>query len=168
MATELATWLDVSEEDRLEQAEALVRSYCGWHIAPPRASQVFLQKTASGVILLPSLYVTAIVSVADAETTFTASDYIFTTDGQVYRPGLWWEAGTTVTFTHGYTNAPPEVTAIVQAVAQRSLDNPGGVSSQGAGPFSVAYSSSAQSGTAVSLLEAEKAVLRLYRVPVAP
>ena len=61
MPAELATTLHATDEDRLMQAESVVRAHCGWHIAPVREDVVVLDgQGAADVLLLPSLRVTAV------------------------------------------------------------------------------------------------------------
>lgn len=165
--TELAYTLEATDLDRLEQAEALVRAFCGWHIAPSREETVVIRATGGRILMLPSMYVTEVASVTnDATLLAFDDDYIWSTAGVVATGGCWGYELVTVEMTHGYDEPPAEVTAIVQAIAQRAVSNPGGVpTSKGIGPFSESYGSLA-TGTALSLFESEKEVLRRYRIPV--
>lgn len=168
--TELAYTLEATDADRLEQAEALVRSYCGWHIAPSRDDMYTVRTFGDAVILLPSMYVTAVATVTEADSPLTLDDqYRWLAPSSVIRRVYSWgcDNEVVVEFTHGYTTPPRDVTAVVQAVAQRAIDNPGARTSQSAGPFSESYSASAAaSGTALALLESEKAALAPYKIPV--
>lgn len=166
--TELALDLVADEVERLEQAEALVRGFCGWHIAPSRTVTAGEIRAYGGsTLFLPSLYVTAVSDVVDEDAPLVAEDdYTWSSAGVVTRDGYWAEGIVTITYTHGYAEPPAEVTAVVQAIAQRAVNNPGGMpTSKGIGPFSESYGSLAN-GTALSLLESEKEVLRRYRIPV--
>lgn len=173
---ELATTLTPTEEDRLDQAEAMVRTYCGWHIAPSREETVVLDGPGSQVLLLPSLYVTAIASVVEAGVELDpANDYQWSRSGVVNRwyGATWPDAGTCghgwwtsqlrgieVTMTHGYETVPVEVTGVVQAIASRLIDNPSGLQQQTVGPFSETYS-----GAGSALGAAEEAILGKYLLP---
>lgn len=167
---DLAGDLSVSTDDRLDQAEARVRAYCDWHIAPVVTNAVFVQSFNAPALFLPSLNVRSIVSITDDDaTTYTTADYAFTSWGQLTRAGdwcgYWWKTGTTVTFEHGYDSPPPEVTAVVQALAQRALDNPGSLVRTQDGPFSDTYSqTSAGAVVPMALLPDEKAALAPYRI----
>lgn len=165
---ELAESLTVTEADRLTQAEALVRAYCGWHIAPSRTVEdAVIRGSGTATILLPSLYVTAVAAINDNDTDLTVEDdYTWSAAGVVTRVGYWSTDEVVVSYTHGYEEPPAEVTAVVQAIAQRAVNNPGGqASSRSIGPFAESYGSLA-TGTALSLLDSEMEVLRRYRIPV--
>ena len=60
MPAELATSLAPTEADRLLQAEALVRGYCGWHIAPSRSETITVRTFGGTSVMLPSLLVTEV------------------------------------------------------------------------------------------------------------
>lgn len=170
MTAELATSLTATEAERLEQAEALVRAFCGWHIAPSREDQTHTVRTFGGRdIFLPSLYVTDIASITEAGNPLTV-DEEFTWDapaGTVRRSGYWAvDEVVVVTYTHGYATVPPDVTAVVQAVAQRAVSNPGSVLREQAGPFSYSPSLTGLSqSAALALLDSEKEALRPYCIP---
>ena len=157
MAAELATTLVATDADRLEQAEALVRAYCGWHIAPSRGGSETFDAIADNVLLLKSLHVTAVASVTENGTTVDPSDYSWTEAGVLTRRCWSWATGPIVaTFTHGYDVPPPEVAAVVQAVAQRAFDNPGSRPRAQAGPFADSYSQVGfNQAPALALLDAE-------------
>lgn len=168
MAAELATSLASTEEERLEQAEALVRGFCGWHIASSRTETLSLRGPGYvNVLSLPSLYVTDVSTVTiDGTPLLLDSDYAWSTAGILTHSGYWGSGDVEVTLTHGYEFPPAEVTAIVQAVAQRAIDNPGSLVRKQVGPFSDSYSTTgANQVSTLSLLDAEKEALRRYRIP---
>lgn len=164
---ELATTLTATEADRLEQAEALVRSFCGWHIAPSRTETVSVRGRGSKTLLLPSLHVTAIASVTDDGALLVDDeDYTWSDAGVITHESTFGTGLVTVAFTHGHTTPPAEVEAIVQAVAQRAVDNPGSLVRTQSGPFSDTYSTTGTNQVAsLALLDSEKEALRRYRVP---
>lgn len=164
---ELATTLTATEADRLEQAEALVRSFCGWHIAPSRTETVTVRGRGSKTLLLPSLYVTAVTSVTDDGTLLVDdTDYTWSDAGVITHASAFGTELVEVAYSHGYTTPPAEVEAIVQAVAQRAIDNPGSLIRTQDGPFSDTFSQTGSSQVAaLSLLDSEKETLRRYRVP---
>lgn len=169
MAAELATTLAPSEADRLMQAEALVRSYCGWHIAPSRADEVaVLPATLGQVALLPSLHVTDVSSITEDGVPVDETDYTWAPNGVLIRS--WgWNASVAVTFTHGYSAVPAEVTAVVQAIAQRAVDNPSSLVRVQKGPFADTYSQTGfNQSLPLALLDAEKEILDHYRLPPRP
>jgi hypothetical protein len=159
---ELATTLTATDEERLEQAEALVRAYCGWHIAPSRTETVEVRGKGGRTLMLPSLHVTDVVSVTADETLLVVEDdYVWTASGILDRGfyGCWSDVVVEVEMTHGYEEVPAEVTAAVQSLAQRMVDGTAGLTSKTIGPFSESYS-----GTVLSSSEMES--LRGYRIPV--
>lgn len=165
---DLAGTLTPTDEDRLEQAEALVRAYCGWHIAPSREDTVTIRVLGGERVFLPSMHVTAVDSVSEAGVALTVdTEYTWDTPSGVLRRTYWaYDELVEVAFTHGYEDVPADVTAVVQAVAQRAVDNPGSLVRSQAGPFSETYSATSSGQVAtLSLLESEKAALAPYKVP---
>ena len=171
MPLELASGLVATEADRLLQAEALVRSYCRWHIAPSRTETLTLRGAGLVSLMLPSLYVTDISSITDDGTALVlTTDYLWYEDGIINRVGAYWGTGDVViAYTHGYTAPPADVTAVVQAVAQRAVNNPGSLVRRQVGPFVDAYSQTGSNQSlALALLPDEKTVLNPYRLPLRP
>lgn len=177
MPAELATTLTATDSDRLMQAEAVVRAWCGWHIAPSRTEDVVLHGHGD-TILLPSLHVTAVTSVVQGGEEVDPTTYTWTAGGVLRRTSwrLWHlpchadrDDRVTVTMTHGYDAPPPQVTAVVQAVAQRGVHNPGSLLRTQVGPFSEAYSQTATNQSLpLALLDAEKHLLAPYALPPRP
>lgn len=168
MPAELATTLTSTEAQRLEQAEALVRGFCGWHIAPSRTvTAAQIRGTGTPTLLLPSLFVTAVSSVSDDGTALTVEDdYTWSPAGVLTRLGYWSTKLITITYTHGYDTVPAEVTGVVQGVAQRAVQNPGSLVRTQDGPFADTYSQTGfNQSLPLALLDAEKDILRRYRIP---
>lgn len=167
MPAELATTLTATETQRLEQAEALVRAFCGWHIAPSRTVTVSVRGRGRATLLLPSLYVTAVTSVTDDGTLLVDDeDYTWSAAGIITHASAFGAELVDVAFTHGYAAPPAEVTAIVQAVAQRAVDNPGSLTRRQVGPYSDTYSTTGTNQVpTLALLDSEKETLRRYRIP---
>lgn len=121
-----------------------IRQYCNWHIAPSLTVTVGnIEVGSSGIIMLPSLYVTDVASVviqaspACDPITLDPDSYVWDQRGyiQAQRPGFhgsvsgyWYEPGpvflpiqsagiATVTFTHGYTELPPNVKWVAYELA---------------------------------------------------
>lgn len=166
MVTDLADSLEPTADDRLEQAEALVRSYCGWHIAPSRAETFSVRVAREAAILLPSLHVTDVSSVTRDGTTLEADTYWWTSAGVVtgVEAGCWY-GQVVVSFEHGYDDAPPDVTAVVQAIAQRAVDNPRSLIRKRVGPFEDGYSQTGSNqALPLALLGGERDVLDRYRI----
>ncbi len=170
MALELTTGLVSTEAERLLQAEAVVRSYCGWHIAPARTEDITVDGEGGTVQVLPSLHVTEVTAVVDDDATVDADDYTTRTYGVLERHyGNWGQRKIVVSLTHGYTEAPAEVAGIVQSVAQRAVQNPGSLVRTQDGPFSDTYSQTGfNQSLPLALLDAEKAILDRYKLPPRP
>jgi hypothetical protein len=166
---ELVTTLAATEADRLLQAEAAVRAYCGWHIAPARTEvELTLDGSGSTVLLLPTLKLTDLLSVTEEEEPVDLTDVEWTEAGCLRRETPWTckLRGVIVTIDHGHAAAPPEVTAVVQAIAQRAINNPGSLLSKTIGPFSETHSQTAgNQALPVTMLDAEKAILARYKLP---
>lgn len=169
MAAELATSLAATEAERLEQAEALVRGFCGWHVAPLREDDVLtVDGTGSSILPLPSLKVVGISSIVEDGIAVDLSTVTWSASGWIKkRYGRWTcePGGVVIILDHGHETVPAEVTAIVQAIAQRGIDNPGSLVRTQDGPFSETF---AQTGfnqtTPISLLDSEKLDLGPYRI----
>lgn len=151
------------DDERLDQAEGVVRDFCGWHIAPERTETVkFYGHATNAPILLPTMYLTGIASVTDQGTLLDPSVYDFDPAGLLLRiDGGCWATGygpLVVEFTHGYNETPPGVARAVQAVA--GALSTGALKSKQAGPFAESYL------TDISTLD--RATLSRYRIPVGP
>lgn len=151
------------ETDRLYQAEALVRSYCGWHIAPSRVETFTLDGSGSPLMVLPTLRLTAVTSVTNDGVVVDPATLEWSEAGALRLPcwGYWtWKyRGVVVEATHGYDKAPFDLAGAVQAIASRASNNPG-LASQTRGPFSESY--------VQTFLEPERMVLDRYKLPPRP
>ena len=171
MALELASGLASTEADRLLQAEALVRSWCGWHIAPERPDEtVTVRASDARTLLLPTLHLTAVTSVTDDGVRVAGDAYDWTPAGVLLRSSGCWSSGPiVVTFAHGFAEAPADVSAVVQSVAQRAVQNPGSLVRKQVGPFADTYSQTGSNQSLpLALLDAEKDILGHYRLPPRP
>lgn len=174
---QLATSLVVTERDRLAQAEQAVRSHCGWHVAPVRTGdELEVTGSGSGSIFLPTLCLVEVESIVfaatddEVEETVDLSLVTWTRAGVLTKVHRWWGYGrertATITFTHGHNPVPADVTAVVIAVAQRAVTNPRSQLREQAGPFSGANSQVGfNQAPPLALLDAEKDLLRSYRIP---
>lgn len=156
----------------LAAAEATVRSYCRWHIAPARVDdEVTVDGSGSPVLALPTLHLSGVTSITEDTVPVDAAGVQWSTAGYLYRPTPWTTKlrGVTATITHGYPEVPVEVQAVVLAVAARAVVSPDGVVRQSVGSVSVTFSQSGFNvAGGVALLDHETAVLDRYRLPVRP
>lgn len=177
-------------EQAVEFATALVREWCGWHIAPALSEVRRLDGDGTTILLLPSLHVTAVdhvVTASEGELT----DVTWSENGVLARVGVAetdpWAvlAGTantvllrprvfpaglgtvTVDFTHGYDETPAAVRAVVTAVARRLLGTGSGVPivQEGAGGVQRIFGIARNVSPAFTAVEAM--VLDRYKLPKA-
>lgn len=178
MPAELATTHVATDDDRLLQAEAVVRGHCGWHIAPVRTETLTL---AAGSVthVLPTLRLVEVVSIVDPTgVALLADNYTVASGGVLTVPfallpryDAYWGQRTrvaplVVTYRHGYDTPPPAVTAVVQALATRAINNPDSLVRRQVGPFSDTYSQTgANESVPLALLPSEKAALAPFTLP---
>lgn len=156
-ASQLAHSASPDAAERLLQAEAEVRGYCEWHIAPSRTETVRVEGGGGRVLLLPSLHVTAIASVVDEDGN-AITDYRWRRNGVLRRSACWSDClAYDVTFTHGHATVPPDVSAAVQAIAAGDVAL-GVVKSWTKGPFGETYGSDSREA-------ATRATLDRYKLP---
>lgn len=164
MPLELATSLTpATDDDRLSQAESVVRDYCGWHIAPVREDETHtIHDVPCDRIYLPTLRLVDVTAITLNGAPLDVDDFTWDASGWLEpNAGYWqWTRGgeLVVTFTHGYEDVPPSVERAVQAIAQRGVSNQGGIKRQQVGPFFTDY------GLLVD--DSEKAALAPYVLTV--
>lgn len=166
---ELENYQSGDAQSIIEQAQSAIRSYCGWHIAPSVTETVTLDGNGSAHMWLPSLRVTDVDSVENEGTVLSSEDYDWSASGylQLRTWGTWSDRPrqVEVTFTHGYTEAPPDVIEVAAAVASRAATSPAGIVRDQSGPFSVQYATVNGAAGGIALLEHEKAILDRYKLP---
>lgn len=147
----------------IDDATAVVRGYCGWHITPSLTEIVTVDGAGRAALMLPSLHVTAIVSVVANGTPVDLADVTWSEAGFLLREAYpySWSGPVVVAFTHGWAEAP-DVAMVIKAVATRGQASPGGGFVRQVGQ--VAYQQPTGDGGG-AFLESEKAILRRYRVP---
>lgn len=168
--------MPLSQADATARAEAEVRAYCGWHIAPQREDTLTLDGPGGPLLVLPSLHVVSVASVAENGTEVDPEGYAWSAAGVVRRTssslswsstGGWTDTyrGIVVTLTHGYADMPLDVQSVIDRLAARSVDDPSQYSQVG----SVAYATGADGLPASGSLTAlDRAVLDRYRLPPRP
>lgn len=151
---------DPDTTDPVTEAEAAIRSYARWHIAPSKTDDVFTFRCEGGqAIVLPTLYLTAVTSVVVGGVTIT--DFDWYPHGVLWRS--WWPVGVAVvTFTHGFDAADVgDLFNVIQALAARGA-NPGPYTRVGMVMIATDPKSGAPLGGALSA--AEMAVVDRYRL----
>lgn len=171
---------DCSRKGRLDYeaaAQAAIRAYCGWHVAPVLTETIEVTARHCGRDLwLPSTHVLNIetVEVEDMTVeggwrTLDPATYEWDETGLLRRCGVWPRRlrGIRVTLTHGYEpDEVPDVLAIADALQGRARMNLYGVASQSVNGASVSYQTAGGAPLSVSLLNIEKQTLDPYRVGV--
>lgn len=144
-----------------EVATALVRHWCGWHVAPVVTETVTLDTREGASILLPTL---RLVGISEA-----------ILDGEDILDGLEWSAdgmirhrfkrkfrALTITMEHGFEAA--DVVPLVDRIASRLTTQKLGVTqySESTGPYSVSASYGGAGGS--GLLAEDREALRPFRL----
>lgn len=130
---DLSDYQSKDPQQALDAALALVRSYCGWHIAPSETATLSVWSTDGRTLSLPTLALTGITSVIQDGATIASTAYTFESYG-VVNGYFGRSTKVTVAFTHGYEAMPADVKNVVLGLAQRSIsDNRGLVPRVGAG-----------------------------------
>lgn len=74
--TQLAAYQGGDPQSLIDQATALVRAWCGWHVTPSKTETLELEVDGSTFLPLPSLHVTGVTSVVmDSVTLVQDTDY---------------------------------------------------------------------------------------------
>lgn len=155
--------LPTGDRDPVAEAEAAVRAYAQWHIAPNRDDTDSFRSHGGPVLLLKSLHVTDVVSVTIDGTAIT--DYQWFENGVLRREAGWPCGKVEVEFKHGYSVTDiGDLYGVIHALAARGGSTGAYVQ---VGQVRVATDKSgAPLGGALSA--SEKAVLDRYRLPPRP
>lgn len=165
---------DIIEPDRqvgselwLKAAQASVRAYCGWHIAPNVEQTVTLDGEGGTLLMLPSPHVTDVSAITvDGEDIKDRADW--SGNGMIrLRSGRFPDRfrSVQVTFRHGYDpDEVPDVQSIILKLANRAATGPGVVSSQSTNGSSVTYLTAGGAPLGTPLLQIEKEALAPYRM----
>lgn len=158
-------------------AQASIRAYCGWHIAPVLTETVTVTtRHISRDLRLPTLKLLEVLSVETLDDWQTGRqqwrardehEYEWDTDGllRLTTGGHWPRAlqGVRVTIRHGYEpDEVPDVLALADAIEKRARMNLGGVASQSVNGASVSYQTAGGAPLSVPLLQIEKQALAAY------
>lgn len=166
-----ATDLVLTDDVQTELASARVRAYCRWHIYPSRTETLTLDGPGGRLLLLPSLYVTAVASISDSGTLVDAADYDWSQAGMVQRQTGWWSCryrALAVTFTHGYDDVPDAVRDVTISVAKRLPAAMSGVTQEQVGGESRTYGGLLTAAAGDTLTDGEKRALAPYALVYRP
>ncbi|AKV56122.1 hypothetical protein AB656_03985 [Bifidobacterium actinocoloniiforme DSM 22766] len=151
----------------LKAAQASVRSYCGWHIAPNVEQTLTLDAEGGRTLMLPSLHVTGLSRITvDGRDVTGEVDWSQT--GMVsLRSGSFPDRfrSVIVTMSSGYeVDEVPDVVSIILKLANRAATGPGVVASQSVNGSSVSYLTAGGAPLSTPLLQIEKDALEPYRL----
>lgn len=154
----------------IQSAQASIRRFCGWHVAPSVTEELRLDSYGGRVLHLPSKHVTAIGSITvDGVDVLDRCDW--STAGTVQlRSGCWPDrpGAVVVNLTHGWeADDVPEVAAMILAIGKRARTQTG-VASQSVNGASVSYLTAGGAPLSVPLLGIEKEALAPYRLNWGP
>jgi len=162
----------LTEAEARTRAEAEVRAYCGWHIAPEVTEDVTLDGTGSRILLLRSLKVTDVASVTEDEELVDPGDYQWSASGFLLRLGgaCWTDKlrGVVVNLTHGHPSMPMDVEAVIERMTARAVEVSGAsqvLSQVGQVAYAVGVDGLRETGTST---QADRFVLDRHRLPFRP
>lgn len=152
----------------LDGAEAAVRRYCGWHIAPVTTQTIKLDGPGGSLLSLPTLRLVDITALSEVGNDLDVDELEWSEKGMIRRrSGCWTDRfrGLVITMEHGFDSAD-DVKQIIQQVVANAIASPLGATSESAGALSVSWASTAPGVSGgLSLLARDFAVLDMYRLP---
>ncbi|ROZ89008.1 hypothetical protein [Gordonia sp. OPL2] len=112
--------LDLGE---LEAVCDAIRNWCGWHVAPEVTETLTLDQIGHRVLTLPSLHVTEVAAVTDADGR-AITDFEWRDIGQLKRRNGWpvGYRAVKVTLTHGFATVPPEIVSVAIHMLEERAD----------------------------------------------
>lgn len=137
-----------------------LRSWCGWHITPPRSETLKVESDGGNALLVPSLFIRSVAEIRDeAGDLVPTADYRWRANGIIR--GRWREHELySITLTHGYEKLPVELIDIVSDLGDGGVGRT--LAARTAGPFSQTYGSTSD-------LEAQpitvRSIVDRYRIP---
>ncbi len=150
----------------LRSAQAVVRRFCGWHIAPNITETLHLDGHGGRGLELPTTHMTGLGAVS-ADGVDVSGDVAWSHTGVLWlKRGLWPDlpGAVEVEFSHGFApDEVPDVQAVIATLAKRAAATPGNVSSQSVNGASVSFLAASGAPLSVPLLALEKETLAPYR-----
>ncbi len=153
----------------LDAATDLIRDYCGWHIAPSVTETLTLDGNTAGVLAIPTLKLTSVVSVTIDGTLHDPAVYEWSQSGYLRLYGGHRLRSVAVAVVHGFPVVPEVVKSVCLTVAARALASPEGFIREqfgSAGQTPTQTSPGAAGG--IALMSHEMRTLARYTIPALP
>ena len=154
------------EQLDIAAAEAAVRAYCGWHVAPVITEDLVLDGSGTSTLFLRTLRLLDVTAAEVSGTVLDVTGLEWSEAGYLRSPGKWPDRlrSVKVTISHGFDDVPA-VAAIVRAIAARASASPTGVVREQAGAVSIGFSLTAPGVSGgVVLMDHERRMLDKYRI----
>lgn len=151
----------------LQAAQASVRRFCGWHVAPSLTETVTVDAYGGRTLLLRTKHLTGLESVLVDDEDVTDRVRWSPAGILTLRAGCWPDdvGAVTLNMTHGYgAEEVPDVVALIATIAKRASSQPGIVASQSVNGASVSFLTAGGAPLSVPLLGIEKDALEAYRL----
>jgi hypothetical protein len=152
--------------DDLAAAEAVVRKYCGWHIAPVVIQDLVLDGTGTASLFVKSLRLLNVSAATVDGTALDVATLEWSEAGYLRIPGAWPDKLRSVRLTieHGFDDVP-DVVSVIRSIAARASASPTGVVREQAGAVSISMSMVAPGVSGgVVLMDHERRMLDKYRI----
>lgn len=149
-------------------AQAAIRAWCGWHVAPSVTETLTVDGTGTRTLHLPTGHMTELGQVT-VDGTLVTDRIRWSSDGMLQLdPGRHWPdtlGSIAVEITHGYDPADvPEVATLIAQIARRAAQSNGAITSQSVNGASVTFGTASGAPISVPLLAIEREQLRPYRI----
>jgi len=166
------TEVDPEIQGTLDAASAMIRRYCGWHIAPEITEDLVVDGSGGKVQTLPTLRLGKLDGLIETRnsvmTIWDPDDIEWSRNGYLRRVGIWTDRlqGITASVTHGFSlDDVSDLTAMAVTMAARAEASPFGEKQTAVGAVSVTLSSGPGGASGgVSLYADQLAQLDAYRL----
>lgn len=166
----------LNDEQARDRAEAEVRAYCGWHVAPSRQEVLTVDGQDSRVVFLPTLRLTGLLSLSVNGDVLDLAGVEWSTTGQLRWGRIptptGWDGylrvpqgrlgGVVAEVVHGWDEWPLDVLSVIDRLASRTLSDPGNLVQVGGVRVGTGADGLPLGG---SLTRVDRDVLDRYRIP---
>lgn len=154
---------DQEKPDWHDAAQAAIRLFCGWHVAPVLMETVRVDTDGSRVVHLPTMRLVSLVSVTVGGRAVDVDTVDWSESGLIrlpYKPPSRFGA-VVVTMEHGFDDTT-HIAALVRNISERAEATPAGVTRKQIGDVSLSYGDAQNGG--LRLFAGEKDQLAPYRL----